>query len=42
MEKLTVIISFLNENTEVFNTIKNLCKSTDDDFDILLIFRCLI
>ena len=35
--KLTVIIPFLNEGQEVYNTVKNLRLSSDIEFDILLI-----
>jgi Glycosyltransferases involved in cell wall biogenesis len=35
--KLTVIIPFLNEGKEVYNTVKNLRESSDREFDILLI-----
>ncbi|GHT19247.1 hypothetical protein FACS189429_6750 [Bacteroidia bacterium] len=37
MKELTVIIPFLNEGIEVYNTVQNLRASTKEEFDILLI-----
>jgi glycosyltransferase involved in cell wall biosynthesis len=35
--RLTVIIPFLNESKEVYNTVKNLRENSDYDFDLILI-----
>lgn len=40
MNKMTVIISFLNEGNEVRKTVKNLVENSDQVFDIILINDC--
>lgn len=40
MHKFTIIIPFLNEGIEVYNTIRSFKESTDRDFEVILINDC--
>ena len=37
MNELTVIIPFLNEGEEIYNTVKNLRETAGDEINIILI-----